>query len=104
MAAKSDPEKDTSVSRLIAAPRRIIYQAFLDPAAMLAWLPPKGMKGQMQEFDAREGGGYRMSLTYLEPAHSPRGKTSAHTDIARVRFVENDPRPKDRRAGGIPVG
>jgi uncharacterized protein YndB with AHSA1/START domain len=88
MAAKSYRNKSTRVSRIIKAPRRAIYRAFLDRDAMLSWLPPKGMKGQMHEFDAREGGGYRMSLTYLEPGHSQRGKTSAHTDIARVRFVE----------------
>ena len=91
MAANSDHEKDTSVSRLIAAPRWTIYRAFLDPAAMLAWLPPSGMRGQLQAFDAREGGGYRMSLTYLQPTHSQPGKASAHTDIVRVRFVEMIP-------------
>src|SRR5665213_3519285 len=65
-----------------------LYQAFLDPAALVAWLPPAGMRGHVYEFDARPGGAYRMSLTYMEPDHSPRGKTSDRTDMFRVRFLE----------------
>ena len=91
MVAKSGQERRMRVSRIIAAPRRTIYQALLDPKALVSWLPPKGMKGQIHEFDAREDGGYRMSLTYLNPAHSQHGKRSAHTDTTRVRFVEMIP-------------
>lgn len=29
-----------------------------------------------------------MSLTYVEADHSPRGKTSEHTDVFRARFLE----------------
>jgi uncharacterized protein YndB with AHSA1/START domain len=78
----------TCVSRIIKAPRRTIYQAFLDPEALVSWLPPAEMKGRVYEFDAREGGAYRMSLTYVDSDHSPRGKTSDHTDVFRARFLE----------------
>ena len=88
MATEAGPERSTRVSRIIKAPRRTIYQAFLDPQALVSWLPPGGMKGDVHEFDAREGGGYRMSLTYVNSAHSPRGKTSEHTDVVRARFLE----------------
>jgi uncharacterized protein YndB with AHSA1/START domain len=46
------------------------------------------MKGRVHEFDAQEGGDYRMSLTYVDSDHSPRGKTSDHTDVFRARFLE----------------
>jgi len=88
MATQSGPERSTCVSRIIKAPRRTIYRAFLDPEALVSWLPPRGMKGRVYEFDAREGGVYRMSLTYVESDHSPRGKTSDHTDVVRGRFLE----------------
>jgi uncharacterized protein YndB with AHSA1/START domain len=39
-------------------------------------------------FDPRQGGGYRMSLTYVGSDHSQRGKTSEHTDVVRARFLE----------------
>ncbi len=40
----------------------------------------------MHEFDAREGGKFRISLTYDEPTGA--GKTTAHTDTYRGRFVK----------------
>jgi uncharacterized protein YndB with AHSA1/START domain len=88
VATRSGQERDTRVSKIIKAPRRTIYQAFLDPEAVVSWLPPDGMKGRVYEFDAREGGAYRMSLTYVESDHSSRGKTSEHTDVVRGRFLE----------------
>jgi uncharacterized protein YndB with AHSA1/START domain len=88
MSTGSDHERDTCVSRIIKAPRKTIYQAFVDPEALVAWLPPKGMKGHVYAFDAREGGAYRMSLTYEGPDHSAPGKTSEHADIVRGRFVK----------------
>lgn len=88
MATGSGQEKSTRVSRIIKASRRAIYQAFLDPEALVSWLPPDTMKGHIYEFDAREGGAYRMSLTYLESDHSAPGKTSEHTDVVRGRFLE----------------
>jgi uncharacterized protein YndB with AHSA1/START domain len=81
-------ESTTCVSRIIKAPRRTIYQAFINPEALVSWLPPRGMKGHIYVFDAREGGTYRMSLTYVAPDHSTRGKTSEHTDVVQGRFGE----------------
>jgi uncharacterized protein YndB with AHSA1/START domain len=50
----------TSTSRIIRAPPDQLYDAFMDPAALVAWLPPAEMTGKIHEFDARVGGGYRM--------------------------------------------
>lgn len=47
---------------------------------------PSGMSSQVHAFDAREGGGFRISLTYDEPTGT--GKTTAHTDTYRCRFVK----------------
>ncbi|MFZ5654214.1 MAG: SRPBCC family protein [Pseudomonadota bacterium] len=49
--------------RVLRAPPARVYQAFVDPAALCKWLPPHGFVGTMQAFDARVGGGYRMSFT-----------------------------------------
>ncbi len=88
MATGSDHARDTCVSRIIKAPRKTIYRAFVDPGALVSWLPPKGMKGHVYAFDAREGGDYRLSLTYGGPDHSAPGKTSEHADIVRGQFVK----------------
>jgi uncharacterized protein YndB with AHSA1/START domain len=47
---------------LRATPERI-YRAFLDPDAMVKWLPPHGFTGKVHHMDARVGGTYRMSFT-----------------------------------------
>jgi uncharacterized protein YndB with AHSA1/START domain len=77
-----------SASRVIKAAPRTIYHAFMDPDAIVSWLPPKGMNGRIEAYDPRKGGTYRMVLTYDRPGHSPPGKTSEHSDIVRVRFLE----------------
>jgi uncharacterized protein YndB with AHSA1/START domain len=40
-----------------------LYKAFLDPEAMVKWLPPDGFTGKVHSMDARVGGSYRMSFT-----------------------------------------
>jgi uncharacterized protein YndB with AHSA1/START domain len=40
----------------------------------------------VHEFDAREGGALRISLTYDEPTRA--GKTTTHTDTYHGRFVK----------------
>ncbi len=81
----------TRVSRVIAAPAEEVYQAFMDPAALAEWLPPAEMTGKIHAFDARVGGGYRMSLFYPPDEQSFRGKTSDREDMVDVRFVALDP-------------
>ena len=51
-----------TASRVIAASREAVYAAFVDPEALMAWLPPDGMSGRLERFDARPGGSYRLVL------------------------------------------
>src|SRR5262249_1495814 len=44
------------------------------------------MTSQVHTFEAREGGSFRISLTYDEPTGT--GKTTAHTDTYHGRFVK----------------
>jgi uncharacterized protein YndB with AHSA1/START domain len=52
------------------------------------------MRGRVYSFDAREGGTFRVSLTYQDQAHSLSGKTSEDTDTYQGRFVELVPYAK----------
>lgn len=74
-------------SRVIAAPLESVWAAFVDPGALVAWLPPGGMIGRFERFDARRGGSYRMVLTYSDVSAAP-GKATADSDIVEGRFVE----------------
>jgi uncharacterized protein YndB with AHSA1/START domain len=74
-------------SRVIAAPPDRVYAALVDPEALRAWLPPEGMSGRFEHFEARPGGSYRLVLTYAD-ASSARGKATADSDIVEARFVD----------------
>jgi Activator of Hsp90 ATPase homolog 1-like protein len=81
----------TRTARIIKARPEELYDAFMDPAALIEWLPPGEMTGKIHAFDARVGGGYRMSLFYPPDERSFRGKTSETEDMVDVRFVELTP-------------
>src|SRR6476661_4219517 len=79
---------NTSSTRLIqhvSAPRAQVYRALLDADAVASWMVPHGMTSHVHAFDGREGGLFRISLTYDTPTGT--GKTTAHTDTYHGRFV-----------------
>ena len=82
----------SSVVRQIAAPRHDVYASLLDAAAVERWRVPDDMTSRVHEFDPREGGSFRVSLSYTDATRA--GKTSRNTDTYRGRFVELVP---DRR-------
>ena len=73
-------------TRVVAAPPGRVWAALVDPEALLAWLPPSGMTGRFERFDARPGGSYRLVLTYADASGAP-GKATADSDIVEARFV-----------------
>jgi uncharacterized protein YndB with AHSA1/START domain len=70
----------------VNAPRARVYRALLDASAVAAWKVPTGMTSHVHTFDAREGGSFRISLTYDAPTRA--GKTTAHTDTYHGRFAK----------------
>ena len=88
MSSTSASSRATQVVRADAA---TVYRAFLDPAALVAWLPPAGMTARLHAFDARPGGGYEMSLVYPPDEPDVRGKTTEREDRVVVRFTELAP-------------
>jgi uncharacterized protein YndB with AHSA1/START domain len=76
----------TRISRRVNAPRAAVYRALLDARAVATWKVPTGMTSHVHAFEAREGGSFRISLTYDEPART--GKTTAHSDTYHGRFLK----------------
>jgi uncharacterized protein YndB with AHSA1/START domain len=76
----------TRLTRRLNAPRATVYRALLDARAVATWMVPTGMTSHVHAFDPREGGAFRISLTYDAPTGT--GKTSAHTDTYHGRFVQ----------------
>jgi uncharacterized protein YndB with AHSA1/START domain len=74
----------TRVTRHVHASRADVYRALLDPEAIASWRVPRGMSSHVHSFDAREGGSFRVSLTFETPDGA--GKSTAHTDTYHGHF------------------
>jgi uncharacterized protein YndB with AHSA1/START domain len=75
----------TRLRQHVKAPRAAVYCALLDARAVATWMASDDMTSQVHEFEAREGGAFRISLTYEDPTGT--GKTTAHTDTYHGHFV-----------------
>src|SRR5215831_918328 len=69
------PKRTDQARRIIPVTPERLCRALTDPAELTQWLPPQGMSGRFERFDFREGGGYRMILSYDAPPTGTSGKT-----------------------------
>jgi len=76
--------------RVLRAPPERVYRAFLDPDAMVKWLPPHGYTGRVHHMDARVGGSHRMSFTNFSTgsSHSFGGRYVELTPHERIRYTD----------------
>lgn len=74
---------------LRATPERV-YRAFLDPDAMVKWLPPNGFTGKVLHADARVGGSYKMAFTNFATgrSHSFGGQYLELVPHQRIRYSD----------------
>ena len=57
------PTGTVRLHRVLKAPPERVYRAFVEPDALIRWIPPYGFVGRVERFDARVGGTFRMSFT-----------------------------------------
>ena len=77
--------RSTRLRRRIPAPRARVYELLLDPTALHRWKVPDDMELEVHEWEPREGGRIRVSLTYRDATGA--GKSDAHTDTYHGEFV-----------------
>lgn len=83
------------VSRRIDAPPAAAYNALTDSRAVSHWRAPDGMTAAVHTFDAREGGAFRISLTYVDASRSAPGILEA---------LRTGTDPAASRATAVPAG
>jgi uncharacterized protein YndB with AHSA1/START domain len=71
------------VSVDVVAPPAVVYRALLDPDAVARWRVPDNMTSEVHEWQARPGGRFRVSLTYVD---DEAGKSGGRTDTYHGRF------------------
>ena len=77
--------------RVLKAPPERVYRAFLEPDALVKWLPPYGFTGKFHSFDARVGGGYKMSFTNFSSGHGHSFGATYHELVPgeKLRYTNN---------------
>ena len=75
--------------RVLRASPEKVYRAFLDPDAMVKWLPPNGFTGKVHHVDAKVGGTYQMSFTNFTTGrrHSFGGEYLELVPNERLRYT-----------------
>ena len=76
-----------------------LYKAFVDPDAMVKWLPPHGFTGKVHSSDIRVGGGYHMSFTNFGTgnSHSFRCEYVELTPHSKIRYIDQFPNTLEQK-------
>lgn len=84
------PNSTIRLHRVLRTTPEKLYRAFLDPDAMVKWLPPHGYTCKVHHMDARVGGTYRMSFTNFTTgkSHSFGGTYLDLVPNERIRYTD----------------
>jgi uncharacterized protein YndB with AHSA1/START domain len=76
--------------RVLGATPERVYRAFLDPDAMVKWLPPNGFTGKVHHMDAHVGGSYKMSFKNFTTgkSHAFGGEYAELVPHERIRYTD----------------
>lgn len=76
--------------RVLRADPEKVYRAFLDPEALVKWLPPDGFTAKVHHMDAKVGGAFKMSFTNFttQQANSFGGKYLELVPGKRLRYTD----------------
>jgi len=79
-------EKSIEITRFIAAPRTLVFEAFTDAKHLAQWWGPKGFTNPVCEIDARPGGAILIHMQAAEGFSHPMTGT-VHEVVPHDRFV-----------------
>jgi uncharacterized protein YndB with AHSA1/START domain len=84
------PGNTIRLHRVLRATPERVYRAFLDPDAMVKWLPPNGFTGKVHHMDAKVGGSHKMSFTNFTTgkSHSFGGRYLELAPNERIRYTD----------------
>jgi uncharacterized protein YndB with AHSA1/START domain len=84
------PGNTIRLHRVLRASPDRVYRAFLDPNAMVKWLPPNGFTAKVHHMDAKVGGTHKMSFTNFTTgkSHSFGGRYLELAPNERIRYTD----------------
>lgn len=91
---------------LKATPERL-YRAFIDPDAMVKWMPPRGFTDKVHHIEPAVGGTYKMSFTNFTTgsSHSFGGRYLEVVPNERIRHTDrfDDPNLPDEMIVSVSI-
>lgn len=84
------PANTVKLHRVLASKPERVYRAFLDPNALVKWLPPHGFTCKVHQSEPRVGGSYKMSFTNFSTGstHSFGGKYLELVPNEKLRYTD----------------
>ena len=84
------PTNTIRLHRVLRAAPEKVYRAFLDPDAMVKWLPPNGFTGKVHHLAAKVGGTHKVSFTNFTTgqSHSFGGTYLELVPHERIRYTD----------------
>src|SRR4051812_25907915 len=84
------PGNTIRLHRVLRAKPERVYRAFLDPDAMVKWLPPNGFTAKVHHMEAKVGGSHKMSFTNFTTgtSHSFGGRYLELVPNERIRYTD----------------
>jgi len=74
---QEEPEQQLTITRILDAPRELVFQAWTDPKLVAQWWGPRGFTAPVCELDARPGGSILIHM------RGPDGKVYPMTGVYR---------------------
>ena len=89
-------DRTVRLHRVLRSPPQKVYRAFLEPDAMVKWLPPHGFTCKVQQMDARVGGSFKMSFHNFSTGngHAFGGEYLELVPNERIRYTDRFDDPK----------
>jgi uncharacterized protein YndB with AHSA1/START domain len=97
----SRPQRELAITRMLNAPRELVYQAFVDPDQLSVWFGPVGFSVPRERIDVdlRPGGRRRYALVMVSD-HDP--NQTAPLSATVVEVVENELLVLEEHVTGFP--
>jgi uncharacterized protein YndB with AHSA1/START domain len=74
---ENDANLGLTLTRVLDAPREVVFLAWVDPVQIARWIGPRSIKAEIDKMEARPGGAYRIIM------HGPTGETYTVTGTYR---------------------
>ncbi|MDY6945349.1 MAG: SRPBCC family protein [Pseudomonadota bacterium] len=84
------PKGTVRLHRVLRSKANRVYRAFVDPEALVKWLPPHGFTCKVHHLEAKVGGTFKMHFTNFSAgqSHSFGGKYLELVPDQRLRYTD----------------